>query len=231
MAPGLPLLLGKSGGDDLFLSSCYHDGETLTDLQIPQGVIFLTASNPVFFFLNITYRTNKKQVWGWNTTLTHLHISPLSQWWVIWCHSSEWEAILKLYHDLRWSLSDVSCQVQREWKLLLIGDLLSWHQFLGCKQRVYFDISTNCVYNACGILWISLETNDLPLKKKKKARIAIRMVFMYGTCQFSLEWEPQRRSAPLQQSGQFNMANQKQTAWTDWECPVWVRPNLQSHLP
>lgn len=82
-SPGLPLLLGKSGGDDLFLSSCYHDGETLTDLQIPQGVIFLTASNSVFFFLNITYCSNKKQVWGWNTTLTHHHISPLSLWCVI----------------------------------------------------------------------------------------------------------------------------------------------------
>lgn len=95
-ALGLPRLLGKSGGDDLFQSSCYHDGETLTALQIPQGVIFLTASNPVFFFLNITYRSNKKQVWGWNTTLTHHHISPLSQWCAIWCHSNDWEGILKL---------------------------------------------------------------------------------------------------------------------------------------
>lgn len=32
---GSPLLLGKSGGDDLFLRLCYHDSETLTDLQIP----------------------------------------------------------------------------------------------------------------------------------------------------------------------------------------------------
>lgn len=77
-ALGLPLLLGKT---DLFLNLCYHDGETLTDLEIPQGVIFLTASNPVFFFLNITYWSNKKQVWGWNPS--HRHISPLSQWCVI----------------------------------------------------------------------------------------------------------------------------------------------------
>lgn len=68
----------KSAGDDLFLCSCYHDGETLTDLQIPKGVILLTASNPAFFFLNITYHSNKKQVWSWNTTLTHRHISRFS---------------------------------------------------------------------------------------------------------------------------------------------------------
>ncbi len=129
MALSLLPLLGKSGGDDLFLSSCYHDGETLTDLQIPQGVIFLTASNPVFLFLNITYRSNRKQVWGWNTTLTHLRISPLSQWCIIWCQSNELKAISKLYHDLQWSLSDVSIQVQKGWKWLLIVDL-----FLLCLQ-------------------------------------------------------------------------------------------------
>lgn len=78
-AVGLPLLLGKSGGDDLLRSSCNHDGETRTDLQIPEGVIFLTASKPVFLFLNNTYWSNKKQVWGWNTTLTHCHISPFTQ--------------------------------------------------------------------------------------------------------------------------------------------------------
>lgn len=43
--------------------------------------------------------------------------------------------------------------------------------------------------------------------------------------------KPQRCSAPLQQSGQFNTANQKQTEWTDWERPVWVRPNLHGHPP
>lgn len=75
---GLAHAAWKNGGDDLFLSSCYHDVETQTDLQIPKGVIFLTASNPVFFLLNITYYSNKKQVWSWNTALTHHRISPFS---------------------------------------------------------------------------------------------------------------------------------------------------------
>lgn len=66
------LLRKKEIGDDLFLCSCYHDGQTLTDLQIPQGVIFLTASKSVFSpFLNITHCSNKKQVWDWNITSTH----------------------------------------------------------------------------------------------------------------------------------------------------------------
>ena len=102
-AAGLSLLLGKSGWDNLFLHSCYNADETLTDLLIPQGVIFLTASKPVFFFLNITYHPNKKQVWGWNTTLTHHHIGPLGQYCVIWCHSNDWEGILNLNDDSQWS--------------------------------------------------------------------------------------------------------------------------------
>jgi len=48
----LPVLLRKSGRNDLFLCSCYHDNDTMTDLQIPSGVIFLTASKPFFIFLH-----------------------------------------------------------------------------------------------------------------------------------------------------------------------------------
>lgn len=82
-AVGFFLLLGESGGDDLFLSSCYPNGEMQTDLQIPEGVIFLTASKHVFFFLNFTYWPNKKQVWGWRTTLSHHHIGPFAPQCVI----------------------------------------------------------------------------------------------------------------------------------------------------
>lgn len=79
----LPMMKKKKGGRLKRISSCYHDGETLTDLQKSSGVIFLTASNSVFFFFNITYQSNRKQVWSWNTPSAHHHISPHSHSWLI----------------------------------------------------------------------------------------------------------------------------------------------------
>lgn len=63
-AAGFSPLLGERAGDDLFPSSCYPDGETQTDLRVPEGLIFLAASKHVFLFLNVTYCSNRKQVCG-----------------------------------------------------------------------------------------------------------------------------------------------------------------------
>ena len=72
--------------------------------------------------------------------------------------------------------------------------------------------------NACVTLWLSLEKNDLLISKSELefSDVATRTVPTYMV-RANSPWsrKPLRCSAPLQQSKQFNITNQKQTARTD----------------
>ena len=65
------------------------------------------------------------------------------------------------------SVFKLRVEVQRGWKWLLMGNLFLLHLFKqGCNWKTYFDISANYVYNACVILLLSLETNDLLIQSQ-----------------------------------------------------------------
>lgn len=104
----------------------------------------------------------------------------------------------------------------------------------GWNGNTYFEVSPSksmyvciCVYVSCFFGGMGGAGGTYTENKwaKFKSGIAYSMTFIYGTCQYSQE----ECCAPFQQSVWLNIANQKQTAWTDWECPVSVSPNLQSH--